>query len=77
MRSVTGHGTKNSSASASAITDGKLNPTSHFIINVRSKKEWKEESDKGYNYENLTFSVFKCYNLVPGASTNPENNIFW
>ncbi len=24
-------------------------------------------------HEKLTFSVFKCYNGVPGASTNPEN----
>ncbi len=24
-------------------------------------------------YENLTFSVCKCYNRVPGASTNPRN----
>ncbi len=24
-------------------------------------------------YENLTFSMFKCYNRVSGASTNPEN----
>ncbi len=24
-------------------------------------------------HENLTFSIFKCYNRVPSASTNPEN----
>ncbi len=30
------------------------------------KKEWTEESDiKVTYYENLTFSMFKCYNLVP------------
>ncbi len=23
-------------------------------------------------HENMTFSMFKCYNRVPGASTNPE-----
>ncbi len=35
-------------------------------------------------HEILTFSVFKCYNWIPGPSTNPENvkknnpvNFFW
>ncbi len=35
-------------------------------------------------HENLAFSMFKCYNHIPGASTNPENmkkdnpvTLFW
>ncbi len=34
---------------------------------------WADFLLKVTYHENLTFSVFKCYNRVPDASTNPEN----
>jgi len=51
---------------------------------INSLVEHLAEILKETYQENLTFSVFKCYNWIPSASTNPENmksdnpvTLFW
>ncbi len=47
----------------------------HFLITIRllvSQLVYYIDLKVTY-HENQTFSMFKCYNRVPGVSTNPEN----
>ncbi len=40
---------------------------------IKSKVQKRLHSLQHTYNENLTFTVYECYNCVPGASTNPEN----